>query len=501
MSDRKRNRKYILFLMFLGGFGFFLYRNLSTENVSKEVVTEDVLGESTVNISNPEEEEGCSTCGNTSEEILEEITPLIWEESLKLPLEKPLEVGSVLGFSSCEQYGDDINVKRLCPDEGYEEEYTEGSGRTSYGNDSGGEEEVKKNAIVSLTKVTYPAQLSNGSRYVTSNAKMPSYKDPVYLSAGDQLSLEYGQQFMTPEEAEGAKGWSSKNKEPFAVSAQNTIAKITDIGKDIVGKYIIEREVNEPYCSECEKQQVSAFNPFVSNKIGEWLNNILQIPGGDKNSVSGDECIKTNIDKDVITDGVVETCDDSDSKIAQLEGVIKGYFSKDQWIKCTEGEIVRVCETLGGVEVCYNEKQIDDCLVPKTIIIKMSSIFGATDTCVDGVCGNAGMTRRRKVSETPIDVTALEEGTSNYDTTLTHTVYTDCEVNVTTTTKLFIWNLPDQTYNVPAYCEWDMTPILNAYYAYQLETIPGDENFPNTFEKYWQLVLKAVERDAGAVAL
>ena len=494
MSDRKRNRKYVLFLILLGGFGFLLYRNISNENIVKEVGVEDVLGQSTVNTGNPEDDTECSSCGNTSEDILKEINPLVWDDTVELPLDNPLELGSVLGSTSCEQYSDDINVKRLCPNTGYEEEYTDGDAGVSYGNETGGEKEVTKDAIVTLTRVTYPAQLSNGSAVVVSNAKMISQQDPVYLSAGDQLSLQYGQGFMTPENAEAAKGWVSKDKEPFAVSAQNTIANITSVVQDIVGKYVIEKEANDPYCSLCEKQQRSAWNPFVTNTVGAMIDGILQIPGGNKEPVSEDSCIKTNIDKDVITDGVVETCDDSNNKVAKLKGIIKGYFSNDQWIKCTEGEVVQVCETLAGQEVCYEERQVDDCLVPKTIIIKMSSIFGATDVCTDGVCGNAGMTRTRKISETPVDVTTLSEGTGDYNTTLTHTVYTDCDVSVTTTSKIF--NIPLKTYNVPAYCEWDMTPILNAYYSTQLETIPADENFPATFEEYWKLVLKAVERDA-----
>ena len=492
MNDRKRNRKYILFLIFLGGFGYILYANLSNKTILKEVSDINVQTKTSVSIDNPT---GVTVpkCGN----IQNDVSPELVTDYITLDLEKPIDITEAVlagTDSSCESFSKQFDISAMC-EEGSASSEVEGGANNAgvtYANKSGGEIDVSDDVRIRLVEVTFPAQFWNGSKVVKDSTLgiSKANKDPVYNSSGDYLALEYGQTMLTPAQAEAFKNVEGNNREAFSVIARNKIVA-SEEKENIKGTYIVEKETNEPYKSLCPTNiQNSAFNPTGTNEVGRILNDSLQIPGGDPDlDATVTSCVETN---DTITytmndSNMYDTVCSETGLWANFLGRVRAFFSQDEWTDCTVSRLI----DLGNGET---ESEDDACKTKEDIVVEMTSVYGAVDDCVDGVCGNAGMTKRFLLTQSPSQSTTFEIGSPSSKTSLTRAILTPCIVEIQTG---FFWN----NERVPVYCKWDATPNLANYRAQQVEKIPGDETYYSTYDEYWRDVVTALTKHSELSAL
>lgn len=476
MNTSNQNRKYVFFLVGLSLFGVILYKNFEEKEPvitldSQKVQTQDPI-ESTVH--------SVDCFAN------EEISPILVNDYVDIELEEPLLVNSseVLGANGCDYFEQQYNIGALCDDASENAFYDDGEGsKILIGSKDGGAVKKERTASIQLVKVTYPSQFWNGSKVVKDSTKSISKSDPVYLSSGDYLSLDYGQKLLTPVEVNELG--DGTNRLPFAVVANNYIEKALEKVKEM-GVYIINREDNEDHYSLCDRDiQPSAFNPTLTNRVGEILSDSLQIPGGDpKESTIQSNCVATENSPEYILDDkdAIETgC--NDGLVARFLGNITSYFTETQWHNCTVGSTT--------IDEDGNEVTREDiCATPEKIVVEMTSLFGLVDECSDGVCGNAGLSRRFLATETPGEATAYKSGSSNYDKSLTVSILTPCKVELDIAGDLRGPKLVD------VYCKWDASPSIANYRAEAIENVPNDEDFPQSYDEYWSLVEKAIARDS-----
>ena len=480
MSDRKRNRRYILFLLLLSGFGFLLYKNLPKESE----VTGKVLAEEKLNVEESANVVMQSPCAN-------EVEPQLIDDYVTLDLENPIDITEqVLGETSCESFSQQFNISRMCEDGSVTADVGDGGENNAgiiFANKGGGDVDRSTDAEIRLVEVTFPAQFWNGSKFVIDNTEQISKKDPVYNSSGDYLSLDYGSKFLTPGQADAFSSTGGYDREAFSVMAENKIALAEEIENQI-GTYIVEKETNEPYISMCGKKiQPSAFNPTTANKSGEILANSMEIPGGDPDlDEKVTSCVETS---DTITytmsdSNMYDVVCSEDSLLARFVGHVRAFFSNDEWTKCSS---TRTIQNEDGTS--YSEDDV--CKTKENIIVEMTSVYGAVEKCEDGVCANAGMTSRFLGSQTPAQADGYEIGSPSSDTSLTRAILTPCKVEIREK-GAFFW----EKSIVDVYCKWDATPNLANYRAQQVEKIPGDESYPADYDEYWNLVVQALERDS-----
>ena len=141
--------------------------------------------------------------------------------------------------------------------------------------------------------------------------------------------------------------------------------------------------------------------------------------------------------------------------------------------------------SIGKWESCKDSQE--ECLNMRDIGIKMSPIYGAVDECTNELCANAYLTNSYKAGLTPDQSDGKRETSSDSEESLMFFLGTDCLANV---------KIGGATKQVPVTCLWDASPLLLDYKLQAMSKIPGQEDFPTTFENHWSFVQKAIEASA-----
>lgn len=429
----------------------------------------------------------CTSCNEESSTDNSEyvIYDLNEEEAIDV---KELVLSSTSRTSNCEKFQNMFNVRRLCTDGAVPGQLDRGAdnGATHNASKSGGDVKLSDEMTIKLVEVTFPAQLANGKKTVKDNRKDILKEDPVYFSFGDAVSVDYSNKFKTPTQVSSQgrdSGLSSDGKEAYMVVAENTITTAVS-GESLIGEYTVEKAENERYKSLCtEDIQPSYFNPKPANDSSVDLDAVLQIPGGNPVDAIDNQCLSQGSMTETITDTKVLGYLCRESKIATFIGNIVSFFSNDTWSECNDTKVV---------ELPDGSKQSEDdlCVSEEDIVIEMSSLFGSVDQCEGDVCSNSFLTRRFKSTLTPASVGDYKLVGSSSADSLTQTILTPCKIEVSVSGFF-----APKTRELNVYCMWDITPTIMNYRAHQVEKIPAQEDFPQTFEEYWDLVKQTMKKD------
>jgi hypothetical protein len=484
MSNHLARKRGIRLLIFFGIFCYFCINWAKGVEVKKDFLIEENTFTESAQV--------CTSCAEQNEERM-----VIGENEYivnRLSDDEVVDVtNQVLGSSSgsCEPYQNSFNVRRLCTEGSKSGQLDDGAdnGSSHNASKSGGEVELPDNMNIELVKITFPAQFASGKKAVKDNRKDISYEDPVYVSFGDSVSVNYTNSFKTPnqvEEEEKTSGLSGDGKNTYMIFAENAITSaVQDLGKRI-GEYIVEKTANKKYESLCEEPiQPSYFNPKPTNDNSVQLDSLMQVPGGDPVVTEDKECLSKNNMTETMSNPIYleDLCSD-ESTWASFEGLIKSFFSQQTWNDC---KISKLIELPNG----DSKKEDDVCVSVENIVIEMSSLFGSVEECEGEVCANSFLTRRFRSKVTPTEVGDYKLVGNSSEDSLTHTILTPCTIKITMDGQWFKPSSP----NLEVYCMWDTTPTIMNYRAHQIEKIPAEETFPKTFEDYFELVKQVLVKD------
>jgi len=177
--------------------------------------------------------------------------------------------------------------------------------------------------------------------------------------------------------------------------------------------------------------------------------------------------------------------------VGNLSGLFSRVFTRGEWENCNDGKEVCVDDGQGG-EVCTIQSPSENCTGSMQLGVKMTPIFGEPYKCEDELCANAYLTNSYKAGLGPgeADSKVVEGGGS--DNSLMFFIGTPCTANVSTGNSMR---------SVGVTCLWDVSPYLLDYKLQQTYEAPNDEEFPSSFEVYWDLVMQAMELSADYYGL
>jgi hypothetical protein len=485
MMKQKTNKKALFFLILLGIFGFACTKIVIKYKNGEIDVLEPIAEEKEV--SKPQitySDDGVITMTTEDDSAYYEVLP----ESQTVDITD--EYQQVLGETSCDDYANQFDIKRLCEDSSTEgtRELVANGGDEYEGSHSSGDVSVSTDLEIKLVHVTFPSVLANGSKTVKDNRKDITTTDPVYKSFGDELTAEYGDRFKAPSEVqEGLSFDAGKGvgKESFLVFAENKITSAIQAISNVIGKYVAEKEDQEPYCSECgEDIQPSYFNAKPSNDVGTYLDSMMQIPGKDPVVASESYCLpRSSSMQEYIKKGYTNLCGDDSAAnpMATFLGVVKSFFKNDDWTDCNT---LTLKEIINGESI----SESDRCYSVEDLVVEMTSLFGSVENCEKGVCTNTYMTRRFRSTLSPTEIGGYTAAGSSSKDSLRYSVLTPCTIEVTRKDG----DPFEDADPVETYCVWDVSPILGYYRLLANEKIPQQKDFPQTFEEYWNLVKKTL---------
>jgi hypothetical protein len=329
------------------------------------------------------------------------------------------------------------------------------------------------NAKVTMESVTYPLLLWKGKYTVKSTNKEISLEDPVYNANGEQIDMDKYRSYYAPDVASRKEAEIEEldyYRDPFEV-----VGNIEMKEADAEGDMSAVVSPSSVEVSSCGAEFTeNDYNPETSNKMSTNLYPVLQAPdsdgngiGDDYDSISTPSCLPNdNIVTISSSTGLGSACKRNLLEITR--DFLSNIFGSNKWdndCNCKENDEGRmVCE--------------DGCVDPENITIKMSPIFGNLETCEDGVCTNVYMTNSVRGQMSP-----------DQASTETFQIATPCKIRITADDG----NGPSKIYSVQ--CLWDATPVLMNYYQQQINTIPNQEDFPQSFDIYWKSVLQALEEN------
>lgn len=261
------------------------------------------------------------------------------------------------------------------------------------------------------------------------------------------------------------------------------------------GKYGV-MNVKDAKCA-CKEPEVSNsdYNPGSPNRQGSigggWLRQ--QAPGGDNYGIPNlDYCLSRGEDYQLMAFGNVLACFNLPSTVVgKIEGTFSKVFNRGEWENCNDKK--EVCVTNDeGEEVCTLVDPSEHCTGTMELGVKMTPIFGDPYKCEDKLCANAYLTNSYKSGLSPGEADSkLIEGGSTEDS-LMFFIGTPCMANVST---------GNSTRSVGVTCLWDVSSYLLDYKLQKSNEAPNDEEFPSSFEVYWDLVMQAMELSADFYGL
>ncbi len=302
---------------------------------------------------------------------------------------------------------------------------------------------VSKNSTVKLIEVTIPLELFSGSEVKDSNRKITS-STPVYKPAGEQIDEKVANVMLPPGSNINEYKSSVKDRPfstPYSTAFEQKAETNSEEGEVIVDKKIINK------CEHCRNK--SNVNPDKSNKISEFMKDILYRPPAEKSQLKASDAVESCSAQDKFVEWT-----NTNRKACALSTVTVAI----ELVKSIPDSIWNECK--GGVKYDQNGNPIppsEDCIFPEDIIIKMTSAFGSDRECPDGVCTNAYMNTRNKVALAPVDSSG----------------YSD-KVYYTTACKVII---EGKVYTVK--CAWDMSHLYKERKFSEYDDLPGVESTPS----------------------
>lgn len=350
---------------------------------------------------------------------------------------------------------------------------------------------------IELTQVSYPLAFFLGQYVIKDSNREASIESPNYPSNGQIIDKNYTLKTHAPAEAEEYSAYLEETvREDYEVSATVNAPKV-DInvqeGEYEEGKYGVVNE-DDAKCA-CKEEEVSNsdYNPGSPNRQGSvaggWSRQ--QAPGGDEyEQPSLDQCLSLNKDYKMMLLGNVAACYDAFGTVAgKLKGLFSKTFNTGEWDNCNEK---KVCTTdAEGNEVCTIEPATGSCMNTLNLGVQMTPIFGDPYECEEELCANAYLTNSYKAGLAPAEAEGKVPEAESTEDSLMFFIGTPCRANVKAGT----------TRNVGVTCLWDVSPYLLDYKLQKTFEAPNDEEFPKTFEIYWDLVMQAMELSADYYGL
>lgn len=467
----------MFFLILFGYITINVTKNVDGNTFKKEeVVVDDTANE-------------CSTCGgNVNEEkIIEEEDNFIIYDFDESEVSDVTE--SVLGSNSnvCRESANLIDkVRRLCKESSAPINHLESLG--AFLKSGGGDTvDVSKITGFKLVRVTYPLAFWLGKYTMANSNREITVDDPAYSSNGQQIDVKYQTKTLSPQQAQEALGQvQGTEREPFDVTGKLQVAGAEEVQENTDGKYTVNNAEHDPVCGCPVEVSNSDFNVGTSNYIGSRAGGYdrFQIPKGDPyGNEIGEECISRD-DIEEITIGRLEGCR---KLVSYFKGLFTKSFSANQWQKCTV-EGLEKCTTNPdtGETVCETER--GDCIDTRDLTVLMSPIFGEVYNCEEDECANAFLTYAYKGTLSPEQAASKKEVGATNEDSLMYFVSTPCEAEIDIA--------GGKSKIIEVKCLWDATPTLMNYRLQAKDKAPNQENFPKTFDEYWNGVEVAIEDSA-----
>jgi hypothetical protein len=510
MSRKKRSNKAGLVLISLVLIGYVFI------NVGEKVTFGNESVQAPVVESLPEPQQECTNCaGEVEEKIIQEepqaMIALIGEE-YTVDVTGEVEGWSdvwdfVLNYPTCNAYDPAQgleSVSKLCGTGGTPVNLDERSVGKEFSNVIRRNTQVDASAItnIELTHVTYPLAFFLGQFVMKDSNREASLESPNYPSNGQIIDKNYTLKTHSPADSEEYSEYLEETvRKDYEVSA-DVDADDTD-GQDGTfaadsmeeGKYGVVN-MNDAECA-CKEPEVSNsdYNPGSPNRQGSigggWLRQ--QAPDGDNYEIPNlDQCLARGEDYQMMAFGNVSACFDLRGTVAgKIGGTFSKVFDRGEWENCNDAKTVCVPDDQGG-EVCTIEQPSENCTGSMQLGVKMTPIFGDPYICEDELCANAYLTNSYKAGLSPSETDSkVIEGGSSEDS-LMFFIGTPCVANVST---------GNSTRSVGVTCLWDVSPYLLDYKLQASNEAPNDDEFPSSFEVYWDLVTQAMELSAAYYGL
>ncbi len=512
MSRKKRNNKagLVLISLVLIGYAFI--------NIGEKVTFGNESVQAPVVESLPEPQQECTNCAREAEEkiIPEEHQAMIAIIGEEYTVDVTGEVEGwsdvwdfVLNFPTCNAYDPAQgleSVSQLCGTGGTPVNLDERSVGQEFLDIFRRNTQVDVEAVtnIELTHVTYPLALFLGQFVIKSSNREASLESPNYPSNGQIIDKNYTLKTYSPGETDEAAEFLEETvRKDYEVSAvldadasgENSTFEIDSAKSTEEGKYGV-MNVDDAKCA-CEEPEVSNsdYNPGSPNKQGSigggWSRQ--QAPGGDNYEIPNlDQCLARGEDYQMMAVGNVSACFDFRGTLAgKIEGTFSKIFDRGEWENCNDPKTVCVLNDQGE-EVCSIVQPSEYCTGSMQLGVKMTPIFGDPYICEDELCANAYLTNSYKAGLGPNETDSkVVEGVSSEDS-LMFFIGTPCVANVST---------GKSTRSVRVTCLWDVSPYLLDYKLQQANKAPNDEEFPSSFEIYWDLVMQAMELSADYYGL
>jgi hypothetical protein len=404
--------------------------------------------------------------------------------------------------ATCDAYDPEQGLDstlRLCNKGGQEIPLDEDSLGSALRNKIVGAQNVRIDADteIELTQVTYPLAFFLGQFVIKNSNREASIESPNYPSNGQIIDKNYTLKTHSPTEAEEYSEFFEETvRKDYEVTATiNTPNEGGDFttDKQEAGKYGITN-VNDAKCA-CEEPEVSNsdYNPGSPNRQGSvaggWARQ--QAPGLDnyeKPELNG--CLALNKDYKMMLFGNVVACFDTAKTVAgKISGLFSEVFDRGHWENCHKQTVCT--EDAQGVETCTTVEASEECTNTLTIGVQMTPIYGDPYECEEELCANAYLTNAYKAGLAPAEADSKMIETGNSEDSLMFFIGTPCKANITAGT----------TRNVGVTCLWDVSPYLLDYNLQKTFEAPNDEEFPSSFEVYWDLVMQAMELSADYYGL
>jgi len=520
MMKKKRNNKAGLFFVSLVLIGV-IFVNLGNRASSKSEAGNNYEEEV---LSPPEE---CTNCATQIEQeiVYEEPEPGMYiinlEEKDTVDITSEVQGGevgglwdSIVNFTNCNNY-DGLqtlsSTMRLCP---------EGEATLNLDGDNSWVEEllgsnvrINSNANVELTYVSYPLAFFLGQYAWQYSTRQATTESPNYPSLGKVIDENYTLKTHSPDGTFDIKLYMRETEQrDFAVSASVSVdgENVESPTEDEEGEYRIVNADHDPTCL-CEQSNWNPGSPNRGGAVGGgWARS--QIPGNDPYEYEEiEQCLELEKDYEMMLFGNVPACIDGPGILkGTFNAIISKIFDADKWNNC-ESDPRTDCTGVGDGGDCVKDGKWGTCISEKCTIpadapdynqescvdtreigIEMSTLFGDPYECETELCANAYLTNSYKAGLSPEQADSKQVESSDPDTSLMFFIGTPCQANV---------EVGSREVGVPVTCLWDVSPYLLDYKLQKSTTAPNQEDFPSTFEIYWEMVEGAMRISAEVYEL
>lgn len=498
MYKKKKNNKAALFfvLLVLVGYIFINFgRKVNSGGENKSNYEKEVV----------EQPEEYTTYGSTIEEDIvpedPEINVVMIDEEYTVDVSEEVKGVDLFSCGRLSPVNTLDSTTKLCSEWDEEFEVKKGFLSRLWESFFPGKVRADSEAEIELVSVTYPLAFFLGQYVMQNSNREANIESPNYPSSGQTIDENYTLKTHIPQVSKKLKEkFQETVREQYVVWANTDIEGAGTEGSqydenvDFEYEVVVKNADTNP-CSLCQEEvTTSDYNPGLANRQGSIGEGYLrtQIPHGDPIIVEDpQQCLEAGLDYKMLGpgSGLGYACVDP---IGIAKGLVASIFSIGKWQSCNTQQQEEKCSTNEeGEEVC-TFVNTEDCKDLRNIGIKMSPIFGAVDECTDELCANAYLTNSYRAGLAPYQSMGKREISSNSEESLMFFLGTDCLANV---------KIGGHFRTVKVTCLWDASPLLLDYKLQAMSKVPGQKDFPTTFESHWNFVQEAIKASAKAYKL